>query len=77
MNNELVQDMRVLKAMERQGLIKFCNQTGCKIEGLYTHKKFTCYYIDEAKEKLFEYKGEKYMEKYFDGCFYPYIIKII
>ena len=72
---EIVRNMNVLKAMERQGLIKLHEQTGTRIESLYGNKVFTCYYIDEGLFN-FEYKGETYTTKYIDGCFMPYVFKI-
>ena len=74
-NYRIVKNMNTLKAFEKRGLVTFCRDTGTKIEGLYSSKKFTCYYIDEAKS--FEHKGKKYREKYFSGCFYPYLIEVI
>lgn len=70
----IVKDLRVLKAMRKQG-VKFCDQTGEKIHGLYDKRLFTCYYVDEAPSQ-FIYKGKKYGQKYFDGCFMPYIIEL-
>ena len=71
----IVKNINTLKAMKKRGFVKFCDQTGEKITGLYDNRKFTCYYIYEAKLS-FEYKGKKYGQKYFDGCFYPFIIEL-
>ncbi len=69
-----VKNMNTLKAMQKKGVI-FCNQTGSKISGLYSNKLFTCYYVDSAP-LIFEYKGNIYGEKYFDGCFYPFVVEL-
>lgn len=73
-NYEIVNDIRLLKKMEKEKLIKLHFQTGTKIKGIYGGKSFTCYYIDEAPS-YFEYNNQFYGEKYFDGCFYPYLVR--
>ena len=73
---EIVKNMNILKAMERQGFITLHEQTGTRITGLYSKRKFTCYYIDEGNH-TFEYKGDIYHTKYIDGCFCPYVFKEI
>ena len=72
---QVIQNLNTLKAMARAGHINLHNQTGSKIQGLYSTKTFTCYYVDEGKGK-FEYKGKTYGVKYFDGCFCPYVVQI-
>ena len=71
---ETVRNLNTLKAMQKKGLITFDNSTGDKIQGLYSSKTFTCYYVKDGSA-LFEYKGHKYGVKYFDGCFNPFVIK--
>lgn len=71
---KIVKNLNILKAMQRQGLITLHEQTGTKIQGLYSNKKFTCYYISEGLFN-FEYNGKKYSTKYFSGCFCPYIVE--
>lgn len=73
MSFEIVNDMRLLRKFKRMNLVTFHNQTGTKITGLYSSKKFTCTYIDSAK--TFEHEGYCYQEKYFDGCFCPYLVR--
>jgi hypothetical protein len=73
---EVVDDIRLLKRMQKAGFVKFCDQTGTKIHDLYDHKTFTCYYVYEAKLK-FDFEGQTYSEKYLSGCFYPYVIHFI
>ena len=72
---DIVKNMNTLKAMQKMGFVKFCEQTGEKITGLYSSKLFTCHYIDEAKLE-FEYKGKKYGQKYLSGCFNPYVVEL-
>jgi len=75
-NYKIVKNLNTLKAMQKMGFVKFCDQTGEKIHGLYDRKLFTCYYVYEA-EQNFTYKGKKYGQKYFSGCFMPYVIEYI
>jgi hypothetical protein len=73
---EIVKDMSTLKGMLKQNLIKFHEQTGTKIKGLYGGKSFTCYYIDDRADgvpSIFTYKNRQYIVKYFSGCFCPYV----
>jgi hypothetical protein len=79
---QTVKNLNTLKAMERLGHIKLHPQTGSKITGLYSSKKFTCYYVDDGASS-FDYKGKKYGVKsfynyhsIFDGGFAPYVIKL-
>jgi hypothetical protein len=71
----IVKDMRTLKAMQKRGFVTFCNQTGSKIHGLYSSNMFVCYYVDSAKSH-FVYNGKTYTEKYFDGCFFPFVVEV-
>jgi hypothetical protein len=80
-NKGFVQDMRTLKALERRGLIVFHSQTGSKITGLYSHDKFTCYYIDgigpNAESSYdFVYNNRRFKIEYVSGCFCPYVKEI-
>jgi hypothetical protein len=68
---EVIRDMRLINKFIKLGFVKPAPETGSKITGLYGGKPFVCTYIDEANR--FEYNGRKYFEKYFDGCFYPYL----
>lgn len=76
MNLKKVRNMNTLKAMAKRGLIKLDTMTGSKITRLYSDRKFTCYYIWDGP-RSFEYKGEKYVTKYVDGCFKPYVFKVL
>ena len=71
----IVKNLNTLKAMQKLGHIKFCDQTGKIIETLYSRIKHTCYYVDDG-EREFTYKHKKYGVKYFDGCFMPYVVEL-
>jgi hypothetical protein len=71
-----VKNMNTLKAMERKGLIELHRQTGSKIAGLYSNQKFTCYYVHDGLTQ-FQYKKQWYGIKYFSGCFFPYVVKLL
>ena len=75
-NYKIVRNMNLLNSLEKKGIIKFCNQPGSKISGLYSSKLFTCYYIDEAPFS-FQYKGRTFGQQYFSGCFYPYLVEYL
>ena len=75
-NFKVVKNANLLRSMEKQGLIMFHPQTLTKITGLYSSKKFTCYYIDEAPYR-FVYKGRTYGQKFFSGCFCPYLVEYL
>ena len=71
----IVKNLNTLKAMANRGLIEFHEHTGTKINGLYGGNSFTCYYVWDGKSN-FQYKGQNYGIKYFDGCFCPYVVKL-
>lgn len=73
---KVVKNLNTLKAMQKRGLVKFCSETGEKIHGLYDHHLFICYYIDEAPIN-FVYNGKNYGQKYFSGCFFPYVVEYL
>ena len=69
-NYKIISDGRVLKALKNRGFI---------IDYDKAHK-----YVDEhnyhnSNKSIneFYYKNELYKIKYFDGCFSPFVIKII
>ena len=72
-----VRDIRILKGMKEQGLIEFNEQTGTKITGLYTSRKFMCYYIDKAKQLFFNYNKKEYTTQFVSGCFCPYVFEVV
>ena len=71
----MVKNISILKAMERRGFIKFCDQTGEYIYTLYSNIKHRCYYVDDG-ERDFIYNGKHYGIKYFDGCFNPFVVEL-
>ena len=72
-----IRNLNTLKALKNANLIKFCEQTGTKICGLYSSKLFTCYYIDDAiGSSRFTFNGKNYIVKYVDGCFFPYVFLV-
>ena len=63
---KVVKDKRTLKAIERMGFIsqpKHDFYPRCEVGLNYQY--------------AFEYKGSNYSLKYFDGCFYPYLVKML
>ncbi len=68
----VVQDKRLLNSMEKAGLITLHPQTGKTV--YWNNQPIKAWYIDEAPYK-FEFGGNTYGQKYFDGCFCPYLVK--
>ena len=60
----VVSDGRVLKGI--------CNNMGFEFD-----KEFKYITKDNNYMGKFVYKGRTYKLKYFDGCFYPYIVEVI
>ena len=69
-NYKLITDGRVLKSFIKRGFIK----DYCKT---YKYVDSFDYYNSDKNITSFEYKNNLYQIKYFDGCFNPFIIKII
>lgn len=72
---KVVKNARLLKNMEAKGLITFAPQTLSKIQGLYSSRTFTCYYIDDAPLSKFTYNKRTFGRMYFSGCFFPYLVE--
>ena len=82
----IVRDMRTLNAMAKRGLIKLDNATGETV--WWNGQSSKAYYIDGYGDKAnrkwsdsdgcsaFEYKGERFTVRFFDGCFYPFVVKV-
>jgi hypothetical protein len=71
MKTELVEDKRVLKALNKANLIVW----PCLINN---SKKIPFLYCESVNDKYsFEHKGIKYQLKYHSGCFMPYVYKVI
>ena len=70
---KIVHDLRKLKAMQSEGLIKLHEDTGKSVE--YNGRKVKAWYIDEGKNR-FKFKGKNYETKYYSGSFYPYVVEV-
>jgi hypothetical protein len=57
----IIKDMRVLKALQKRGFVEIHEETN--MFG----------YVRDGKHS-FVYKNKTYFTKYFDGCFYPFVI---
>jgi|CXWL01.1.fsa_nt_gi hypothetical protein len=73
---KVIQDMTVLKAMQRRGLIRFHEDTGKLVGQLFSNRKAKAYYIDGGPRTVFDYDDSRYQIKYFDGCFCPFVVEI-
>ena len=66
-NYKIVSDCRVLKALKNRNYINSYDKN---------HKYIDCSFKQQLNHNI-EYKNNIYKIKYFDGCFMPFIIKII
>ena len=69
-NYKIISDGRVLKAFKNRGFIIDYDKN-------YKYIDEHNYYNSDKSINEFYYKYELYKIKYFDGCFNPFIIKII
>ena len=67
--NKIVTDARILKAFKNRGFIK-------DYDKIYKYVDSYDYYNSNKNIDSFYYKNELYKIKFFDGCFYPFVIKI-
>lgn len=72
---KIVNNLRRLKELEKEGLIKLHPQTGCKVKSLDGQLVTTWYIDDYVKSSEFVFKGRKYSVKYVDGCFFPFVFE--
>lgn len=71
----IVTNLTLLKAMARANLIVLDDDTGKKVRH-WTGIRVKAMYIDRAVgARIFDYKGQKYEVRYFDGCFNPFVVK--
>jgi len=70
-----VNNLSVLKRMQKAGIITFHKDTGKKLKGFFGGSH-TCYYIETAPALHFSFEGKMYMSKYVDGCFFPFIFEL-
>jgi len=75
-NYRIVNSIPLLREMEKQGFVKLHHQTGKRVGLLYSSKTTVATYVYEAKNN-FHFLGKHYQEKYFPGCFMPYVIEIL
>jgi hypothetical protein len=78
MKNEyrVVKNIPLLREMEKAGFVKLHHQTGKRVGLLYSSKTTVATYVYEAKNH-FVFLGKTYEEKYFDGCFMPFVVEIL
>ena len=69
-NYKIISDGRVLKALKYRGFIIDYDKAHKYVD---EHN----YYNSNKSINEFYYKNELYKIKYFDGCFSPFVIKII
>tara|TARA_R110000824_G_scaffold256095_1_gene445017 strand:+ start:655 stop:906 length:252 start_codon:yes stop_codon:yes gene_type:complete len=69
-NYKIVNDCRVLKAFKNRNYIKDYDKN---------HKYVDSYDYFNSDKNIdeFNYKNDNYVIKYFDGCFMPYVCKVI
>ncbi len=66
---EVIKDLRVLKAVINKSKLTTNNYE------LIVNKKYK--YLDSGYIITpVKYKGKKYVSRYVDGCFYPYIVEL-
>jgi hypothetical protein len=61
---EIVKNLTVLNQLSKAYGLKFCK----------TYKY--CTGGDNIRVNRYTYKDDSFVLKYFDGCFYPYIVKL-
>ena len=70
---ETVKDIRALRKLALLGVVKLHDHTGEIVRHVWG-MLVRAYYIDEAE--TFEVEGVGvFRQKYFSGCFFPYLIK--
>lgn len=74
MNNKIVRNYPLLKSMALHGKIEMHPHTGKIVKTIFG-SSVRAFYVQGIKDNKnsFEFRGKKYHERYFDGCFYPYI----
>jgi len=74
---ELVQNIKELKSLEKQGFITLHEDTGQKVKTLDGAREITAWYIDDHKAYAFENgHASFYSIEYLAGCFYPFVFKL-
>ena len=65
----VIKDLRVLKAIIKQSKLTTNN-------GILTVDNKYKYLTDGYIVAPIKYKSKKYISRYLDGCFYPYIVEL-
>jgi len=68
----IITDKRLMNRMEKKGLITLHRHTGKFV--YWWNQRIKAWYIEQAPYK-FDFEGQTYGYKYFDGCFNPYLIQ--
>lgn len=71
----IVTDHRILAGMERAGFIVRDGKPGDTVRH-WTGKRVKVITVKEVKKIQFQYKGNTYRIKYFDGCFSPFVVRV-
>lgn len=70
---EVVKGMKLLTKLEKLGVVKLRQETGCIVSTGWCGC-VKAWYIDDSE--YFEVEGVgKFWHKYVDGCFCPYLVK--
>jgi coproporphyrinogen III oxidase-like Fe-S oxidoreductase len=69
---DIVKNIRLLKKFGSAGLLELHEQTGTQVYVGWAQCYTKCYYIYDCKE--FQVDGFSFHEKYFDGCFMPFLV---
>ncbi len=70
---DMVNDIRTLRKLSRLGVVKLHEHTG-EIVRHVIGMLVRAFYIDDAD--TFEVEGVGvFRQKYYDGCFFPYLVK--
>ena len=67
--NKIITDCRTLRAFKNKGFIK-------DYDLQFKYVDSYDYYNSNKNIDYFKYKNNTYEIKYFDGCFYPFVIKL-
>ena len=70
---KIITDSRILKAFKNRNYIKDYDKNHSYVDA------YDCYNCKDYKKIVteFNYKNDNYAIRYFDGCFSPFVIKII
>ncbi len=71
----VVPGLPVLRAMAKAKLITLHEDTGRKVRH-WTGQSVRAYYVKDAADRFFEFRGRQYRMVFFGGCFCPFIADI-